>query len=230
MKLVAFLILLFVAMPAAVLRADSSAASKPAAEATITSDELEMRDNGEETFFRGHVILKEDPYLLHADQMIRTKRTGIVTAHGHLKGTWLSEKGEKVAAFGDDGRYEPDLPKTELWGGKPEMIRWATAADTEPVHIVADHFEALHAEHEFYALGHVVITQKPKILTRSDKANFDQKAQIIHLYGPTRVFVHIADAKGAGDFTGDKGWMTLAPRTAHMEGHVIGHVDPGKTL
>jgi lipopolysaccharide export system protein LptA len=225
-----FLGLTLLVLPALILRAESSASSKPTSEATITSDELEMRNNGEKTYFRGHVILTEDPYLLDADEMIRTKQTGIVTAHGHLKGTWLSEKGEKVNAFGEDGQYEPAVPKTELWGGKPELIRWETAADTTPVHIVADRFEALHTDRQFYALGHVVITQAPKILTRSDKANYDQKAQIIHLYGPTRVFVHIADAKGTGDFTGEKAWMTLAPKTAHMEGHVIGHVDPGQTL
>ena len=230
MKAPALLILPLLIIPVAVLSADSPAASKPSPEATITSDELEIRNNGEETFFRGHVILKEDPYLLHADQMVRAKLTGIVTAHGRLDGTWLSEKGEKVKAYGEDGQYEAQIPKTELWGGHPELIRWETSADTAPVHIVADRFEALHAEKEFYAFGHVVITQKPKVLARSDKANYDQKAQTIHLYGPTRVFVHIADAKGSGDFTGDKGWVTLAPKTAHMEGHVLGHVDPGQTL
>jgi hypothetical protein len=76
----------------------------------------------------------------------------------------------------------------------------------------------------------VVITQNPKMLSRSDKANYDQKAQVIHLYGPTRIFVHIADAKGAGDFTAEKGWMTLEPKTAHMSGHVVGHIDPTKNL
>src|SRR5437899_2031491 len=48
--------------------------------ATITSDELEIRDNGAQTFFRGHVVLTEKPYLLLSDEMIRTKSTGIVDA------------------------------------------------------------------------------------------------------------------------------------------------------
>lgn len=219
-------------LSASVLWADAPSTSKPTAEATITSDELEIRNNGEQTFFRGHVILTEEPYLLHADQMVRAKLTGIVTAHGHLDGTWLSEKGEKVKAFGEDGQYESQIPKTDLWGGHPEMIRWETSADTMPVHIMADRFEALHAKHEFYAIGHVVITRFPQALTRSDKANYDQKNQIIYLNGPTRIFVHIADAKGVGDFTSEKGWMTLAPKTAHLEGHVLGHINPnsGQTL
>jgi lipopolysaccharide export system protein LptA len=206
-------------------------AAKPSApEATITSDELEIRHNGEETFFRGHVVLTDTPYVLNADRMLRVKTTGIVTAGGHLEGAWLSEKGEKINASGNEGRYEPQPPRTELWGGKPELVRWETAADTTPVHITADRFIAEHEARQFYALGHVVITQKPKVLSRSDKARYDQKAQTIHLYGPTRVFVHISDAKGVGEFTAEKGWVTLAPKTAHMAGHVLGHIDPSQTL
>ena len=228
-KPVLIILSLFVPLAAGV-RADSPTAAKSPAEATITSDELEIRNNGEATFFRGHVILKEEPYLLHSDQMVREKATGIVTANGHLDGTWLSEKGEKVKAYGEEGRYDPQVPQTELWGGHPELIRWETSADTTPVHIVADRFIALHQQHEFVALGNVVITQKPKVLTRSDKARYEQKVQTVYLEGPARVFVHIADAKGSGDFTGDKGWVTLEPKTAHMEGRVQGHIDPGQTL
>jgi lipopolysaccharide export system protein LptA len=212
------------------LFAAAETSPRTASEATITSDELEIRNNGEQTYFHGHVVLKEDPYLLNADQMVRTKATGVVTASGHLDGTWLSGKGEKVKAYGNEGRYDPQPPTTELWGGTPELVRWETAADTTPVHVVADRFIAEHDQRQFFAMGHVVITQKPKVLARSDKANYDQKEQIIHLYGPTRIFVHIADAKGAGDFTAEKGWVTLEPKTAHMAGHVVGHVDPGQTL
>src|SRR5439155_10293555 len=64
-------------------------------EATIASDELELRNNGEVTIFKGHVILKQDPYQVSSDRMVRTKATGIVEAAGHVKGTWISPKGEK---------------------------------------------------------------------------------------------------------------------------------------
>ena len=78
----------------------------------------------------------------------------------------------------------------------------------------------------FTPSGHVVITQDPKILTRSDEAKYDQNAQTIHLYGPTRIFVHVADAKGSGDFTSEEGWVTLDPKHARIVGHVQGHVIP----
>ena len=45
--------------------------------------------------FRGHVVLTEEPYILHSDNMRRTKTTGIVDADGHINGTWHSDKGEK---------------------------------------------------------------------------------------------------------------------------------------
>jgi len=197
----------------------------PKSEATITSDELEIMDNGAKTFFRGHVILKQDPYLLHADQMVRTKATSIVEAEGNLDGTWISEKGEKIKAYGQKGRYTTTPQVTDLWE-KAQLIRWENVSDTAPVHIVAEHFTAHHVEREFYAEGHVVITQAPKFLSRSAEANYDQKIQTIHLYGPDRVFVHVEDVKGSGDFTGDEGWATLAPKTARMTGHVQGHIIP----
>jgi len=204
-------------------------AADSAAPATITSDELEIRDNGALTFFRGHVVLKEDPYLLHSDEMIRTKATGVVEAHGHLDGTWLSDKGEKIKAYGKKGRYTPMPQVTDLWD-EARLIRWETVRDTQPVQLTSDHVTAYHQEREFYAKGHVVITQDPKMLSRSDEANYDQKIQTIHLYGPTRVFVHVADAKGSGDFTGEEGWVTLAPKTARLVGQVQGHVIPGASL
>lgn len=200
------------------------------ADSTITSDELEIQNNGEKTYFRGHVVLQEDPYILKADQMARMKATGIVTARGHLDGTWMSEQGEKIKAYGEEGLYNPAPPKTELWGGKPRLIRWETSVDTAPVQVTADRFTAFHREREFLAMGHVVMTQVPKVLARSDKATYDQKAQIIHLDGPARIFVHVADAKGSGDITAEKGWVTLNPKTAHMVGQVRGHIDPAQAL
>ena len=68
------------------------------------------------------------------------------------------------------------------------------------------------------------------MLTRSDKARYEQKVQTIYLYGPARVFVHVTDARGSGDFTAEKGWLTLDPKTAHLSGRVQGHVDPGQAL
>jgi lipopolysaccharide export system protein LptA len=174
------------------------------------------------------VILTDDPYLLLADQMVRTQATGDVEAAGHLDGTWRSGKGEKVKAYGTQGRYTPTPPQTELWGDRPHLIRWETERDTAPVQVTADRFLARHDDRTFHAAGTVEIVQKPKILTRSDQATYDQKVQTIYLEGPARVFVHVADAKGAGDFTADKGWLTLDPKTAHLSGRVQGHVTPGE--
>jgi len=206
------------------------AASTASSEATITSDELEIRAGGEQTFFRGHVVLNDAPYLLKADRMQRTRDTGTVSVMGHLDGTWLSDKGETIKAYGDEGLYKTTPPVTELWGGRPKLIRWETAQDKAPVQVVADHFIAVHEDKEFFAVGHVEMTQNPKILARSDRAKYDQKTATIHLYGPARVFVHIVDAKGIGDFTAEKGWVTLKPKTAQLAGRVRGHIDPGQAL
>ena len=202
----------------------------PTSEATITSDEMEMRESGEKTFFRRHVVLKDDPYALLADEMMQIKATGNVSAQGHLEGTWRSDKGEKVKAYGDEGLYTPTPPKTELWGKRPRLIRWETERDTAPVQVTADRFIADHQTHEFFASGDVEIIQKPKAQTRSDRARYDQKVQTIYLYGPARVFVHVADAQWTGDFTAERGWLTLDPKTAHLAGRVQGHISPSQAL
>src|ERR1700722_19931320 len=75
-------------------------------EATITSDDLELQNNGEQTIFTGHVILTQDPYKIHADRMVRTKATEIIDADGHVVGTWVSPKGEKVRVLGEKARYK----------------------------------------------------------------------------------------------------------------------------
>src|SRR5204863_1642248 len=84
-----------------------------ASEATISSDELELQNNGEVTIFRGHVVLKQDPYEVRADRMVRTKATEIVDAEGHVVGTWISAKGEKVRVEGEAARYEPSVHTVE---------------------------------------------------------------------------------------------------------------------
>jgi len=90
-----------------------AAANRPA---TITSDELELQNNGEITIFTGHVILKQDNYRVIADHMVRTKATGIVDADGHVVGTWISPKNEKSVVIGDFARYKPAENEIEIWG------------------------------------------------------------------------------------------------------------------
>ncbi len=93
-----------------------SFAQKPTTPATITSDELELRNNGALTIFTGHVVLTQDPYQVQADRMVRTRSTGIADAMGHVEGTWVSPKGEKVKVLGDTARFDPALETLEVWG------------------------------------------------------------------------------------------------------------------
>jgi lipopolysaccharide transport protein LptA len=93
-----------------------SGIARGASEATITSDELELQNNGEKAIFTGHVVLTQVPYQVHADQMIRTKATSIVDAAGHVIGTWISPKNEKVRVEGEQARYDPTTETVEVWG------------------------------------------------------------------------------------------------------------------
>ena len=93
-----------------------------AAEATIASDELEIRDNGVMTIFSGHVILKQKPYEIHADRMARAKADASVKANGHVVGTWISAKGEKVRIEGDSAQYDPSAKTVEVWSGQQQVL------------------------------------------------------------------------------------------------------------
>jgi lipopolysaccharide export system protein LptA len=93
-----------------------------AEEATITSDQLEILDNGQKTIFLGHVVLKRAPYTLHADRMVRTQPGGRVEAEGAVIGTWQTEK-SKGAIQSDSAQYDPAKGITELWGQRPVTLQ-----------------------------------------------------------------------------------------------------------
>lgn len=90
--------------------------------ATITSDELELQNNGEVTIFRGHVILKQEAYEIRAHQMKRLKNTGNVEASGQVVGTWISAKQDKVRVESDEALYRPASDTVDLWGRKPVEV------------------------------------------------------------------------------------------------------------
>lgn len=198
---------------------------KPRGEAVITSDQLEIEDNGARTVFTGHVVLRDPPYVLRADQMVQMKKTGIVDAQGHVEGTWISDTGEKLVGIGRNGQYRPDERTTELWGDA-RLTRWETAVDTNPVVVTADRFVAHEEQHEVLAHSHVHMTQGPNKWSISDEARLDQQTSTVHLWGSHQVLVHWRDNKGISDFYGDRGTLILQPKQAQLIDHVHGHVIP----
>jgi lipopolysaccharide export system protein LptA len=197
----------------------------PTSEATIRSDELELQDNGAFTVFMGNVVLRQDPYLLKADRMVRSKATQIVDVKGRVKGTWNADTGEKFVAVGDFGRYSPTTEITELWG-RSKVTRWETAKDTAPVVVTAERFIADRRAGTVRAVGKVEVVQSTTSRVRCEEALYVQKEQTIHLSGPGGVFVHWEDARGISDFKGEKGRVILQPRSARLMEQVKGRVIP----
>ncbi len=91
-------------------------AKGPETPATITSDELELQNNGALTIFRGHVVLTQGPYEVRSDRMVRVKADGRVEAQGHVVGSWVSPKKEKVRIESEEAVYYPSKDTVELWG------------------------------------------------------------------------------------------------------------------
>lgn len=199
---------------------------KPSSEATITSDELELHDNGAKTVFRGHVVLTQEPYILTANRMERVRDTEVVNAFGNIKGTWISEKGEKMVATGERGRYNPKEETIELWD-RPKLTRWETAKDTAPVVVTADYFIAYKNEKMLLAKKDVHMTQD-RMSAKSHFAKYDQNEQMLHLWGPGQVEIHVEDNKSQGDFLSDRARLSLSPKGARLMDRVTGHVIPVK--
>jgi hypothetical protein len=196
----------------------------------ITSELMQIEKGGETTLFKGNVLLKQLSHWIEADRMTRTKLTGVANARGHVKGTWTSDKGEKIIGLGDAARYSPLTQTTELWGDHraASLTRWETVKDTAPVVIHALHFTAYQKENRLFADRNVVITQIPRFEGHSSQAVYDRTSEKLDMYGPSRVQVHIEDGKGRGDFIGDRASMTMNPRHVRMMGNVTGHVIPSE--
>lgn len=213
-----------------VLAAQEAAPVAASTEATITSDWLELRDNGAQAIFTGQVVLIQAPYRLEADRMIRTKATGIVLADGHVRGTWIADAGEKVVATGRHARYDPGQETSELWGD-PRVTRWETERDTAPVVLSAVRLVVHQGEHAVLAEQNVWIRQGARLQVRSEKAKYLQTDQTIHLWGARRVSVHVEDAiRGSADFVSDRGWVSLRSKEARLQDRVHGRVIPRSTL
>lgn len=200
----------------------------PKGDATITSDELVLQDSGAKSVFRGNVVLKQDPYTLFADRMERKRDGGVVEVFGNVHGSWTSEKGERLLATGQRGRYVPETQTIELWE-KAKLTRWETAVDTTPVVVKAHYFIAYRDEKTVWAKKNVFMEQGIRMKAQSDFARYDQVEQALHLWGDKQVAIHVEDAKGKADFLSDKAKVTLTPKGARLMDRVTGHVVPSKT-
>ena len=203
-------------------------AVEPQGETTIRSDELELKDNGERTIFRGNVVLAQPPYTLLADEMVQTRATEIVDAKGHIRATWLRETGEKIVATGRRGRYNPAKKITELWN-QATVTRWETAVDTMPVKLSADRFTALETEDVVWASSNVFVRQGTRMWAKADEAKLVRAEERVYFWGRKRpARIHYEDAQGMTDFNSWDGWISMNPKRARLMREVKGHVVPRK--
>jgi lipopolysaccharide export system protein LptA len=200
-------------------------------DAQITSNKLQLEKGGLLTYFFGNVFLKKLEQWIKADEMTRSRATGVANARGHVRGAWFSPQGEKIIGVGDYARYTPLAQTTELWGKDriATMTRWETARDTMPVVLNALHFTAKQKENIMEAHGQVVVRQMPRFEAHSDEARYDRNLGTLEMWGQKQVATHLNDGKGSGDFLSDRAWMKLEPRRARLTGNVKGHVIPSTT-
>jgi lipopolysaccharide export system protein LptA len=207
--------------------AGSAGAASQREQATISSDLLELQNNGAKSVFRGHVVLESETYTLKARQMTQTKKTGIVQASGRVDAVWHGDKGEHYHGVGDHAIYNPKTKVADLWGHS-QVTRWETAVDTNPVIATAERFRS-DGIAKFIA-GHqdVHVTRGPEMDVRSDEARYVDAEKALYFWGDHRVRVHYEDAKGKTDFESDRGLVTMEPRQVRLIDRVHGHIIPAR--
>lgn len=194
-------------------------------EATLTSDELEIVENGAKTVFRGHVRLTHQAYRMESDVMTRSGADGPVLARGRVKGTWTSPSGERMEATGGQARYDPAQETVELWDS-PRVTRYATAVDTAPVIIDAERFIAHRREQVVWAKRDVRLRQGDQIRVRAGEARYDQPQRLITAWGGPRVQIDVEDGRGRAAFESDQAVVSLEDRRARLLSRVRGRVTP----
>jgi len=112
-------LLLVVVAPVGALPVEASTMSVT----TLTSDELEIQDNGAKTLFTGNVVLRRQGQTLFADRMIRFGDKGPVEATGRVRGVGIGEQGERIEIAGKKARYEPAQERIFIWGNPRVRIR-----------------------------------------------------------------------------------------------------------
>jgi len=209
------------------LRAGAEAPAPEAAgrEATITSDQLELVQNGAESIFTGHVVLTRTPYVLNADRMARVQATGVVEAQGHIVGTWVQSTGEKTVAVGERARYAPQQQTVELWEGA-RLTHWESLKDADPLVVTAGRFIAHLDAQILDAQKDVVIRRGTSYVSHSDQAKYEQPAGVLHLWGSRPIAVEFADAQGSGHFISERGLLYLSPRKVRLIDDVTGQIIP----
>jgi lipopolysaccharide transport protein LptA len=107
----------------------ASAAMPPAPEdqeATISSDQMEILQNGQRTVFIGHVVLEKTTSKLTANRMTRFS-DGHVEADGRIVTTWVNpDQSGSVEARGAYARYDPASESAQLWNkpNKKISVKW----------------------------------------------------------------------------------------------------------
>ena len=194
-------------------------------EATITSDQLELINNGALSVFTGHVQLTQVPYVLTADRMTRLEASGLVEAEGHIIGTWLKSTGEKTTAIGEQARFDPRTQTTELWQNA-KLTHWESATDAIPMVVTAERFIAHHDEQSLEAQKNVTILRAGMFESHSDAAIYLQNDQLIRLWGDRQTTIQFQDPQGSGHFLCDRAQLYLSPRRARLIDHVTGQLFP----
>jgi lipopolysaccharide export system protein LptA len=120
-------------------------------------------------------------------------------------------------------------------GGRKSVFTGHVVLRQEPHVLFADRMVRTQPSGLVTAQGHLEARwlppsgEKAKVL--SELGRYDPLSQVIEVWGPPHVEVRLADKqRGTATFYGDRGWVFLDKKKARLEGHVRGHVIPGKQL
>ena len=163
-RFVAMVFGIVLALTSVVLQCDATTAPLSKDDATLTSDEMDLIDNGHQSVFIGHVLLQKTAYELKADRMTRAQATGLVEASGHIKGTWHNPAGGTLIAEGDKAKYDPATQTAQLWTNPGKQVSMTWTDNHGSGHFLSDrallYMDPKHVQLVDHVTGHIIPAAK----------------------------------------------------------------------
>ena len=202
----------------------------------ITSDTMEVVQQGLQTKFTSHVKVTQPGERLLCDELISDKSHHVLHAKGHVSLYKEVENEQVWEAFGQRGDYDTRENLMTLWNshGRARLIKHHRSSELNTMELESEwmntdnHFSFAHAKGRVY--GRSVSTSTPQsIRFWSDEAVFDEPRSLIRLEG-TRPVVILDQPSESRHITGRSIRYRIDDQKLEVEGDAVSKIFPGKPL
>ncbi|MFH1282944.1 MAG: LptA/OstA family protein [bacterium] len=199
--------------------------AKEEEKAVITGNNMEFRHKGMLTIYKDGVLMKKGKSWLKASEAIYNEETEEIIIEGNIRIFFVQEEGDVIEAFGSSARYDRSSQQGTLYGFPKAIIR-GSGEDADALFLYADEIKFYEKKGYVKALGNVYLANSNMDIW-SDRAEYDQKKEVVVMTGDKPLIVMIDDS-GVNYFNSDKITILLNTETLLLDRSVEGIVWGGK--